>query len=81
MSPFRMVEVPQDLRLSESDNLDKVYEQYKDKPVKKWNVRDEGCRIASSTGVQKGQGGLRTKSMDFPSSPSYPENKHTRSSL
>lgn len=40
-----VVEIPQDLKLSESDNLDKVYEQYKDKPAKKWNVRDGVCKF------------------------------------
>ena len=40
-----VVEVPLDLKLSGSDNLDKIYEQYKDKPAKPWNVRSGVCKF------------------------------------
>ncbi|MFV0264013.1 MAG: hypothetical protein ACK5JN_16515 [Kluyvera sp.] len=40
-----VVEVPQDLKLSGSDNLDKIYEQYKDKPAQTWNVRNGVCKF------------------------------------
>ena len=40
-----VVEVPQDLKLSASDDLDKVYELYKDKPAKSWNIRNGKCKF------------------------------------
>lgn len=40
-----VVEIPQTLKISDSDDLDKIYENYKDKPAKSWNVRDGVCKF------------------------------------
>lgn len=40
-----VVEIPDDLKLSDSDNLAKVYEQYKGKQAKIWNVRNGRCKF------------------------------------
>ncbi|PVZ79327.1 hypothetical protein C9426_34075 [Serratia sp. S1B] len=38
------VEVPQDKQFSTSDNLEKIFEQYKDKRAKFWNIRSGKCK-------------------------------------
>ncbi|MEB7585669.1 hypothetical protein NGC36_10310 [Serratia rubidaea] len=40
-----VVEIPQELKISDSDDLDEIYEKYKNKPAKQWNVRDGVCKF------------------------------------
>lgn len=44
MSYQGVVEVPEKLELTASDDLDQIYEQYKDKKAKAWNIRDGRCK-------------------------------------
>lgn len=38
------VEIPADLNITSQDDLDKVYDRYKDKPAKPWNLRRGICK-------------------------------------
>jgi len=40
-----VVEIPQDLPVSQNDDLDKIYEAYRDHPAKHWNVREGVCKF------------------------------------
>lgn len=40
-----VVEIPQELKISDSDDLDTIYDNYKNKPAKQWNVRDGVCKF------------------------------------
>lgn len=40
-----VVEIPQDLPVSQNDDLDKIYDMYKDHLAKHWNVREGVCKF------------------------------------